>query len=56
MIIEWNDKEAEKIWNMKFSTRLPHDIQKAARRKLVMIHSAAHINDLRIPPSNHLEE
>ena len=41
---------------MKFSTRLPHDIQKAARRKLVMIHSAAHINDLRIPPSNHLEE
>ena len=56
MIIEWNDKEAEKIWNMKFSTRLPHDIQKAARRKLVMIHSAAHINDLRIPPTNHLEE
>ena len=56
MIIEWNDKEAEKIWNMKFSTRLPHDIQKAARRKLVMIHSAAHINDMRIPPSNHLEE
>ena len=56
MIAEWHDKEAEKIWNMKFSTKLPHDIQKVARRKLVMIHSAASINDLRIPPSNHLEE
>ena len=56
MIAEWHDKEAEKIWNMNFSTKLPRDIQKAARRKLVMINSAASINDLRIPPSNHLEE
>ena len=56
MIVEWHDKEAEKIWNMKFSTKLPYDIQRTARRKLVMIHSAASINDLRIPPSNHLEE
>ena len=56
MIVEWKDKEAEKIWNMKFSTRLPQNIQKATRRKLVMIHSAVSINDLRIPPSNHLEE
>ncbi|MGI6057585.1 MAG: type II toxin-antitoxin system RelE/ParE family toxin [Bilifractor sp.] len=56
MIVKWQDKEAEKIWEMQFSTKLPHDIQKTARRKLVMIHSATSINDLRIPPSNHLEE
>ena len=56
MIAEWRDKEAKRIWNMEFSTKLPHDIQKTARRKLVMIHSAASISDLRIPPSNHLEE
>ena len=56
MITEWHDKEAEKIFNMKFSTKLPQDIQKTARRKLVMINSVANINDLRIPPSNHLEE
>lgn len=55
MISEWRDKEAEKIWNMKFSSKLPHDIQKAARRKLVMINAAVSINDLRVPPSNHLE-
>ncbi len=52
MIAEWHDKEAKKIWEMKFSTKLPTGIQKTARRKLVMIHSAASINDLRIPPSN----
>lgn len=55
MISEWHDKEAEKLWNMKFSSRLPNDIQNTARRKLVMINSAASINDLRIPKSNHLE-
>ncbi len=56
MIVEWHDKEAKKIWKMEVSMKLPHDIQKTARRKLVMIHAATSINDLRIPPSNHLEE
>lgn len=41
---------------MKFSTKLPHDIQKTARRKLVMLNAVESINDFRIPPSNHLEE
>ncbi len=31
------------------------DIQKAALRKLVMLHAAANINDLRVPPGNRLE-
>ena len=56
MIAEWHDKEAKKNWDMKFSTKLPTGIQKTARRKLVMTHSAASINDLRIPPSNHIEQ
>lgn len=56
MISEWKDKEAEKIWNMQSSTKLPEDIQKTARRKLIMLNSAISINDLRIPPANHLEE
>lgn len=56
MIAEWHDKEAEKIWNMKFSSKLPQDIQGTARRKLVLINAARSLNDLRIPPANHLEE
>ena len=31
---------------MKFSTKLPHDIQKTARRKLVMLNAVESINDL----------
>ena len=31
-------------------------IQNIARRKLRMINNAQNINDLRIPPSNHLEK
>lgn len=56
MITVWNDKEAKKIWDMKFSKKLPEDIQQITRRKLVMIDAAVSINDLRIPPSNHLEQ
>ena len=55
MIIDWHDKEAEKIFHNKFSSRLPQDIQRAAKRKLDIIDAAASINDLRIPKSNHLE-
>ena len=35
---------------------LPHDKQRLAERKLIMIHRAANINDLRVPPANRLEK
>ena len=55
MIKEFYDKETEKIYNQVFSKKLPSDIQKIALRKLIMIDNAKDINDLRVPPSNHLE-
>ncbi len=55
MIISFNSKETEKIFNRSVSLKLPNDIQRIAMRKLWMIHSAVSLNDLRIPPSNHLE-
>lgn len=42
------------IWR-KISNRLPCRLGKALKRKLQMLKTAATINDLRIPPSNHLE-
>ncbi len=45
----------ERIFNLKFSKRLPESIQPIALRKLKFLHAAADLNDLRIPPSNHLE-
>ncbi len=56
MIKSFGDKETEKIWNGIRSKKLPDQIQQVARRKLRMINNAYDINDLRIPPSNHLEK
>ena len=56
MIKSFADKETEKVYNQVFSTKLPHDIQRIALRKLIMIDNAACIDDLRVPPSNHLEQ
>jgi len=56
MIQSFGDKETEKIWNGQRSTKLPGNIQNVARRKLRMINNAQNINDLRIPPANHLEK
>ncbi|MEO2062319.1 MAG: type II toxin-antitoxin system RelE/ParE family toxin [Christiangramia sp.] len=55
MIRSFADKEADKIWNGTQSRKLPANIQNVARRKLRMINNAQNINDLRIPPANHLE-
>ena len=35
---------------------MPIDIQRIALRKLIMIDNATSLNDLRVPPSNHLEK
>lgn len=56
MIKSFGDKEIEKIWNGIRSKKLPNEIQNIARRKLRMINNAQNINDLRIPPANHLEK
>ncbi|MDR1894430.1 MAG: type II toxin-antitoxin system RelE/ParE family toxin, partial [Spirochaetales bacterium] len=55
MITSFNDKETEKIFNGMMSKRLPPDIQARAFNKLTAIHAANVIDDLKMPPSNHLE-
>ena len=56
MIKSFADKETELIYNQKFSKKLPNTIQKVALRKLMMIDNAKCLEDLRVPPSNHLEQ
>ncbi len=56
MIKSFKSKEAEKIFNREDSLKLPVQIQRVAMRKLWMIDAAHDINDLRIPPANHLEK
>lgn len=55
MIKSFKCKETEKVKNGIVSTKLPRDIQKKAHTKLNMLDVSTCIQDLRVPPSNHLE-
>jgi len=56
MIRSFSDKETEKLFNREARRRIPPDIRNIARRKLEILHAAGTLQDLRIPPSNHLEK
>lgn len=56
MIRSFADKDTEKLFDRRRSGKLPQDIQNTARRKLEILHAAGNIQDLRNPPSNHLEK
>lgn len=55
MIKSFACKETEKIWHEIRSKKFPPDIQDRALRKLSLLEVAQNIEDLREPPSNHLE-
>ena len=48
-------KETERLFNDETARRSPQQIQRAARRKLLLLHHARSLNDLRSPYGNHLE-
>lgn len=56
MIRSFASKETERLFRRKVSRKLPHDIQHRARIKLEVLDAAERLEDLRIPPSNHLEK
>lgn len=56
MIRSFSDTEAERLFNDQRSRRLPGDIQRRARRKLLMLNQSSNVNDLRTPPGNRLEQ
>ncbi len=56
MIQSFGDKETGLIWQGRYSSNFPSEIQSIARRKLRMLHNAQDLKDLRIPPANRLEK
>lgn len=54
MIRSFADRETERIFQRKSSRRFG-SIERVALRKLVMIHAATAVKDLRVPPGNRLE-
>jgi len=55
MIRSFACPETEKLFNDETSRRLPTQIQRVARRKLLLLHQARNLQDLRAPYGNHLE-
>ncbi len=55
MIRSFACPEAERLFNDEWSHRLPTQIQRVARRKLLLLHQARRLADLTAPPGNRLE-
>jgi len=55
MIRSFDCKESKKIFEGQYSRKFPTDIQERALRKLRQLDAAISLDDIRLPPSNHLE-
>jgi len=58
MISSFGNKLAEHLFDdlvTKETRKLPAGLQRAARRKLLYLHDAGELADMRVPPGNRLE-
>ena len=58
MIQSFGNKLAEDLYDdkkTKTTRKLPKDLYRRARMKLLYLHDAAELGDLRVPPGNRLE-
>jgi proteic killer suppression protein len=55
VIRSFADRDAEALFNGRFTRRLGADIQRVAQRKLRQLHQAEQLKDLAAPPGNRLE-
>ena len=55
MIRSFRNREAEVIWARRFIKSIPNDMARTAYRKLVQLHNARSLDDLKAPPGNRLE-
>ncbi len=56
MIKTFRDKETEHLFTRQYIRRFPKDLHHSAWKKLAILDAAEQLDDLRIPPGNHLEK
>ena len=56
MIKGFRCKETEKLFRRVYSKRFPAGLERIALRKLLLLDAAEILEDLRVPPGNHLEK
>jgi toxin HigB-1 len=55
MIRSFADAETERFYTRGKARRIPTEIRERAAKRLTQLNAAIRIEDLRLPPSNHLE-
>lgn len=55
MIRSFADRDAEALFRGRFAKKLAHNMQRAAQRKLRLLHQAEELRDLAALPGNRLE-
>lgn len=56
MIRGFADKNTERLFRRERVKKLAEKLQRAALRKLAILDAAESLEDLRVPPGNHLEK
>lgn len=56
LIKSFRSKETEKVFLRQAVLKFSRDLRRVARRKLLLLDAAEHLNDLRVPPGNRLEK
>jgi proteic killer suppression protein len=56
VIRNFHDRDTERLFQRHRGRRLPPDLHRVALRKLLMVDAATSLEDLRVPPANHLEK
>lgn len=56
MIKSFGNKATKKVFEGKFSKKIPPELQRKLLIKLMYMNRANDLEDLRMPPSNHLEK
>ena len=54
MILSFACEETERVFRAELSRRFPPDIQRRARRKLLVLQAATELRHLVVPPGNRL--
>jgi proteic killer suppression protein len=55
VIANFKDADAKLLYDTGKSRRIPANIRKTALRKFVLLNNVEQLEQLRIPPANHLE-
>jgi len=56
MIRSFANRDTERIFHRRRTRRLAVDVQRVARRRLLILDAADRLDDLRVPPGNRLEK